>query len=438
MIATTTTTTTTITEVQSNLQQPGTATVEKEQLTNQPAFIYSSYEAPTGFYERNSMKKGGGLVSWNGLSSEIKSKNFFRGGFRSYNDHVFVFGKAKFIVEDVLSSGARIKIDWFIERLSEFKHHIPNGVVVVCLLHALSPELNFVVSKSFFLTNKIDVEIIAENLVNELNRKVEEYNADVSLHDLNMVLGYRKWLSTDELKDFKKWEGINERATEWEKEKIIEGLNINEVNKGILETRKNEKSNEKAIIEFGKSNTLVNLVNSRFNKLNWFDDYPHLQRDFVVSEQISPEKIVKVIDIPGLKWRIVKVYGVQNKIFYIFLPIGEFKTVLDLFVENSAKFPYLAFQDEDLGNGNFVRSLANLDKASFFFLDPIAENSEYRTVTYKEIPKEFPNIPVVGRKVKHNTRIAAIDFETFVKSNGEFEVFACGIAWNDKVEGGQH
>lgn len=109
---------------------------------------------------------------------------------------------------------------------------------------------------------------------------------------------------------------------------------------------------------------------------------------------------VKFIHFPGLDWIIVRSIIDVKKSLYIFIPKDNILENIKLYLEQKHRFPYLVFTDEDLENGNFKRSLINLDRSVYYFCDILFDNSDQRLVSYMEIHQLFANLGLKNKIVK--------------------------------------
>ena len=93
------------------------------------------------------------------------------------------------------------------ENFNLFKQSITDNVIVTGLVSCLSikGEKNITVRKSFLVNNKTEVSVLGEKIYYTIHQMLEEYDINVNLEDLVIMISYRKWVSHDDITDVKKW-----------------------------------------------------------------------------------------------------------------------------------------------------------------------------------------------------------------------------------------
>lgn len=223
------------------------------------------------------------------------------------------------------------------EKFNLFKNSIPDNVLVTGLVNCLSinGNKNFTVGKSFIVNNKTDVSVLVYQIYYALLELLEEYDIDIDLEDLVVMISYRKWVSIDDLKDVQNWSKLMKKFSP-NPDNLVTYKNTNYNNDSATDMKSNIQptigevalaANNSQIVKLPdplinelqkqrrgggtkKYNHLLNLANSKFNQLNWFDLYASLQFYKIEGIELIKQMLnndVTFLHFPGLDWIIVKV-----------------------------------------------------------------------------------------------------------------------------------
>ena len=77
--------------------------------------------------------------------------------------------------------------------------------MVTCLISGTSENKTFTIGSSFIITNKTDVSVMVETIYFTLIRLLEEYEIDLDLNEVIIIISYRRWIASDDFKVILKW-----------------------------------------------------------------------------------------------------------------------------------------------------------------------------------------------------------------------------------------
>nr|YP_009926586.1 hypothetical protein [Wolfiporia cocos]QNH92630.1 hypothetical protein [Wolfiporia cocos] len=351
-----------------------------------------------------------------GLHLLRNSPSLTKGGI-AYLDLVYGFGQLRNYFRN---------IEWVETVVAEFLNEIPKGVILSVLPMALGLDNGKTLMNSLLVNRNTDYKLVSEMLLRAMNGFVNKYGEKFEgWEDSLLCFAVKMWLDETGYEDsinFNKRTKVDDIIKHTHK---IELKKVRNVNKAVKTTQD----------KLYNVNKLTELVNTKFNSVDWFDQYKgsifnEALGDFnPFSEQFMD---ISILDIPGFEYYAIRIPSEINLNTYVFVRKNHAMEDWNLFLASRVKYPGVCFADTNLGANSYIfeRKFLSLERLTFYIY---TENSDKKgNIHFINSNTAFPDFPIHRVVRKENFKIGTLALNYFVNPENRLIVYCIGTSLGNK------